>query len=152
MSTNERFTYDGMFRIVCGEDPDIFIYDETTNPLGIEDDRFEANFRSHPKILEYKLDLDGLIEDVESDSKNTNDIDLLVAWSVGENYKNNYNIVSYLDPDNISDRQFHGVTHALYSSAHHQKEMDLIILRDLIDYLNDTENAVIRQRKRFEED
>ncbi len=151
MSTNERFTYDSMYRIAFGDNPSIYIFDAEENPLGIDEDNFKENFVSHPKILEYKFDLDGLIEDIEGDEKNTNDIDMLVCWSVGDQYKANYDIVSLLDEENIGDRVVHGVTHALYSSAHNQKEMDLIVLEDLISFLNDPAAELERQVSKYED-
>ncbi|MBO6796307.1 hypothetical protein [Maricaulis sp.] len=151
MSTNERFTYDGMFRIVFGSNEEQMLYNADDNPLGVDDENWKPEFRSGPKILEYKFDLDGLIEDIESDVKNTNDIDLVVVWSVGDEYLANYQIISLIDDENVGDRQYHGVTHTVHSAGHGQKEFDLIVLEDLIGYLNNPVHEVARQRAKYDE-
>lgn len=68
-------------------------------------------FLSDPQVLEYKYSLNGLIEDIESGVKNTNDINLVVAWEAGERYKDNYIIESLLISGNEGLRRYHGVTH-----------------------------------------
>lgn len=154
MSTNEHFTYDGMFRIAIEKPFENYIYDEQINPLGVDKDSQifgdDELFISSPKILEYKFSLDGLIEDIESDEKNTNDIDLVVAWETGELYQQNYYITSLIDPDNMYLREFHGVTHTMYNINSNQKELDLIILSELMDMLVDKNVAIERQKEKYD--
>ena len=150
MSTNERFTYDGMYRVVFGSDQNLVAYDELGNPLGIDEENWRENFKSGPRILEYKFDLDGLIEDIEADSKYTGDIDLVVVWSVGRDYEANFQITSLLDEENVGDRPYHGVTHIVNGAASGQREFDLIVLSDLIAYLNDPETETERQRAMYD--
>ena len=97
MSTNERFTYDGLFHIAIEPPFENQIYNVEKNPLGIVGDivetvkeKFPDGFYSDPRVLEYKYSLDGLIEDIESGLKNTNDINLVIAWEAGESYKENF--------------------------------------------------------------
>ncbi len=59
-------------------------------------DEDELPFYSHPEILEYKYSLDGLIEDITDESKNSNDINLVIVWETGDLYKGNYHITSLL--------------------------------------------------------
>lgn len=103
MSTNERFVYDSMFRICFDGEKENHIYDEDSNPLGILEDRYKEDFVSKPKILEYKFSLNALIEDLETGDKNTNEIDLVVVWEIGEDYQSSYMISSLLVPDNLSE-------------------------------------------------
>jgi len=154
MATNERLTYDGMYRVVCDEPLEHHIYDAASNPLGLLREIAEEHrgLLSAPKILEYKFSLDGLIEDMESGDKNSNDIDLVVVWETGLDYQGNYHITSLLDPDNLSDRQYHGVTHAILSFGTGQKEMDLIVLEELIHFLNVPDTALEEQRTKYEMD
>lgn len=154
MSTNERFTYDGLYHIKIEEPSEDHIFDIEKNPLGILSDVIdydELPFISHPEILEYKYSLDGLIEDINDETKNSNDITLVVAWETGELYKENYHITSLLDSDNLSLRQYHGVTHIMTNYTTDQKEMDLIVLSELIEYLNDSEKAQINQKNKYDE-
>lgn len=138
MSTNERFTYDGMYRIEFSPPYENHLYDQEKNPLGIDQDCIDEHegFRSSPKILEYKFNLDALIEDIESGIKNSNEIDLVVVWECGTDFQGNYEIVSLLDNENLSERPFHGITHIVYGHKSGQTEMYLIVLKELIQYLN----------------
>lgn len=154
MSTNESFVYDGMYKIVMDEPREHYIYRKETNPLGISEDANifnELPFISSSRILEYKKDLDGLIADVENGDKNTNDINLVVVWDVGNKYEENYFITSLLDTDNISLRSHHGVTHIISNLNSNQREMDLIVLKDLIEYLSDQDKAIQKQKKLYDE-
>ena len=65
MSTNERFTYDGLF------ETGLYIYDVAQNPLGVPADTANAlsGRITDPRILEYKFSLDGLIEDFDGHDK-----------------------------------------------------------------------------------
>lgn len=158
MATNERSTYDGLYRIVIEEPTDNHIYDKEKNPLGIEEEiveRFKENskdgFVSEPNVLEYKYSLDGLVEDVEDGVKNTNDIGLVVAWEAGDLYKRNYYIESLLLEENVSLRSYHGVTHRLRDISTGEYVSELILLKDLILYLCDYEQCIILQEK-YDED
>lgn len=148
MSTNEYFTYDGMYRLVIKEPFENHLFDEKKNPLGISKDvldNYSDGFNSSPKILEYKFSLDGLIENIEDGSKNSNDIDLVVVWEIGSDYQGNYDIISYLNEDNIDSRSYHGLTHRLIHQQSRQSEMELISIKDLIEYLNDRETVSKQQ-------
>lgn len=153
MSTNEQFKYDGMYRVVFEEPTELHIYDREQNPLGVLQDYVDSHptFTSKPKILEYKYSLDALIENFESGDKNSNDISLVVVWKTGEDFQGNYHITSLLDEDNLSDRQYHGITHVMTNINSGQKEMDLIVLKELIEYLNDPIKATEVQREKYED-
>ena len=151
MSTNERFTYDGMYKISFPPPKDHHIFDRKANPLGVlEANLQEDGFASKPKILEYKFSLDGLIEDLENGEKNAKDIALVVVWETGDLYQHNYYILSLLDEDNLSERQYHGVTHVIQNHQTSAREMDLIVLSELVDYLNDPKGAAQRQKKKYD--
>jgi hypothetical protein len=156
MSTNERLTYDGLYRVLIEEPKINHIFDEKTNPLGINKDVVDhfktLPFRTDPKILEYKFSFDALIEDVESGEKNVKDIGLVVVWETGEKYKEAYQITSLLDSDNLSLRQYHGATHTVTETATEQRVLDLIVLQELVDYLNDPKATEEKQRAKYEPD
>jgi len=155
MSTNERLTYDGLFRIFIEEPTINHLYDQKSNPLGIEKsvllNHAKLPFITQPKILEYKFSLDGLIEDIENGIKNSNDVGLIIVWKTDSEYKHNYKITSYLDPDNLTMREFHGVTHCITNLTSGQREMEMIVLSELIDYLNDPEKTIDEQRQKYED-
>ena len=136
MSTNERFTYDGLFKVGFDLDPALYVYGEA-NPLGVSEEISEAlsGRVTEPRILEYKFSLDGLVEDFDSQEKNVVDVDLCVAWETGTLYKERYGITSLLIPENADQRQYHGVTHVLTDLESGSKLCDLIILSELVDGL-----------------
>lgn len=152
MSTNERFTYDGLFRIAFDLSPELYIFHQDKNPLGVP----EANVKglsgkvTAPRILEYKFSVDGLIEDFDSQDKNIKDVDLCIAWEIGELFKEKYGVTSLLVPENADQRPYHGVTHILTDLETGARHCDLIILGDLISYLNDPKTTAEAQRERFE--
>lgn len=152
MSTNERFTYDGLYRIFLKEPVEHHLFDQDNNPLGVLRDKIidgQLPFTSHPLVLEYKFSLDGLMEDIADETKNSNDIGLVVAWETGSLYQENYHITSLIDEDNLSLRQYHGVTHVMTNLTTNQREMDLIVLSELISYLNNREYELINQRTKY---
>jgi hypothetical protein len=155
MSTNERFTYDGLYHIIIGNIREHHVYNSSSNPLGILDEIYDSienrPFHSSPKVIEYKYSLDGLIEDIECGNKNSNDISLIVVWETGELWKQNYKITSLVDIDNLNLRQYHGITHIMTNLTTGQKEMDLIVLKELVDYLNNPAASLDYQKKKYEE-
>lgn len=152
MSTNERFTYDGMYKVSYEPPGENHIYEEKTNPLGVVQEYVDeyTGFISEAKILEYKFSLDGLIENIEDGTKNSNDISLVVVWETGEDYLGNYVVTSLIDPDNLSEREYHGVTHAMTNLTTGQKEMDLIVLKELISFLNQSKDEIDNQREKYD--
>jgi hypothetical protein len=152
MSTNERFVYDGLFKISFDLDVNLYVYDKEKNPLGVPSETAHAlnGKTTPPRILEYKLCLDGLVEDVDNQDKNIKDIDLSIAWSTGDTYKERYGITSLLLPENADQRQYHGVTHVLNDLESGAKLCDLIILEELIAYLNDPAKTAESQRKKYD--
>ena len=152
MSTNERFTYDGLFKISFDLDGDKFIYSKDENPLGINAETAIAlnGITSEPKILEYKYSLDGLVEDLDTGDKNIKDISLSIVWSTGDLYKERFGITSLLIPENRDQRQYHGITHVLCDMESGNKLLDLIVLDELIESLNDPPTSENNQRKKYD--
>lgn len=152
MATSERFTYDGLFKVAFDLEPSLYVYDAEQNPLGVSTETSAAmsGQLTAPKILEYKYSLDGLIGDLDNQDKNLNDIELCIAWETGNLWTGRYGITSLLMPENAEQRQFHGVTHVLTDAESGAKACHLIILRELIDYLNDPNETAIAQRQKYE--
>jgi hypothetical protein len=152
LATSERFTYDGSFKLAFDLPIDVYVYDADENPLGMPKDAVQPLMGriTDPMVLEYKYSLDGLIEDLENQDKNINDIDLCVCWSSGEMYKERFSITSVLIPENSDQRQYHGVTHVLNDIETGGKHCYLMILEDMIDFLNDPIGAGDRQRHKYE--
>lgn len=64
MSTNERFTYDGLYRVTFDLAEELYAYDAETNPLGVslEITKALSGRVTEPRVLEYKFCLDGLLK------------------------------------------------------------------------------------------
>ncbi len=152
VGTNEMSTYDGAYRARVGPDYESHVYDETSNPLGVTDELAADFEEDHPdgflskklKVLEYKFSLDGLISDLTTGDKQASDIDLVIAWEAGEDYMQLFGLTSLLIDEGSSDREYHGITHTL-SDEHGNHVMDVILLRDLISFLNDPNAEAVRQ-------
>lgn len=152
VGTNEMSTYDGAYRARVGPKYENHIFDEEKNPLGISEEIANDYEEEHPdgfistqmKVLEYKYSLDGLISDLTTGDKQASDIDLVIAWEAGEDYIQLFELNSLLVDDGNTDRQYHGVTHSL-SDEHGNHIMDVILLRDLISFLNDPATESVHQ-------
>lgn len=152
MSTNERFTYDGLFRISFDLATNLYVYEEDSNPLGVPTETVDGLHGKvlDPMVLEYKYSLDGLIEDFDSQDKNIKDVDLCIVWETGDHFKERYGITSLLTPENASQRSYHGVTHYLSDLETNGKHCDLIVLNELIECLNDKDGCAAAQRIKYE--
>lgn len=154
MSTNERLTYDGMYRISFESARSIYEYHANTNPLGVRMDedswaKVDALLTA-PKVMEYKFGLDGLIEDIDNNDKSDKDIGLVIVWRTGDMYKQKYGMTSLLIDENIDQRPFHGATHVLTDVDSNARVMDVIVLEELVQLLNDPVATAEAQRKKYE--
>ncbi len=100
-------------------------------------------------MIEFKHNLDNLIADFENEEKYERAINLAVAWEMGERWKERYQAVSLLLPDNLHLRQFHGVTHEFHDDNTGEKRMDVIILSELLRFLNDIESEIKKQESLY---
>ena len=86
-----------------------------------------------------------MVEEFSTGEKLPNDIDLAVVWDIGEKWKEQFTILSYLDDENIQHRQFHGITHSLSHPGQTQSAFEVIALHDLVEYLIDRKKESERQ-------
>jgi hypothetical protein len=148
LATSQNKQYDGVFRYVAKKPFENHIFDKQENPLGIHNSPY-LPIISPPKILEYKFNVDALIREFESEEKNERDIDLVVAWELGEEWRKNYEITSLLDLDNIQHRDFHGLTHTINTA---NSKFQAIILGELVEYLNDVDGVQSKQKEKYGDD
>lgn len=142
LSTNEHERYDCIFFT------DFNPTDKWSRDLLLGVSKSEAGFgESEPKVLEYKMDLDGLIADFESEKKYPKDVDLLICWSMGNDYRDSFTMTSFLYDEEGSIRYFFGATHALYKER--EKVLEIICLSDLINYCRDPEAVSGEQKVKF---
>ncbi|TSE09000.1 ATP-binding protein [Aquimarina algiphila] len=149
LATSQVKQYDGVFKYVVKEPLSNHEYHKENNPLGVQEFQFTSELTSPPKVLEYKYNIDGLINEFESEYKNEKDIHLAVAWEMGNEWKKKYEITSFLDLDNLHQRDFHGLTHQFNSGT---TKFHVIILKELVEYLNDVDGVQTYQKETYSED
>jgi len=142
MATTFNDRYDSLCKITISEPLQIHKYDRERNPLGLIDPRDQGV--SAPMVMEYKYDLDALIHDFETETKDEGDISIVVCWETGKRWKERYDIVPLLIVENLNSRPFHGATH-IVKHNNGSKAFVLICLKEMIDYLN---NASVEDYQR----
>lgn len=146
LATSQTMQYDGVYRYVISSDEGTYAFDGDSNPLGLEPEKLK-NFESQPKVLEYKHNLDYLIQDFHNEEKRADDVNLAICWEMGSLWKEDFECTSYLLDDNISHRNYHGLTHQLNSAT---SRIDVVVLSELIQYLEDYEGSQTWQKARYE--
>ncbi len=149
LATRQNTQYDSLYKFVVRKPLKNHIFDKSSNPLGVVDLHHSDEITSPPKILEYKFNLDGLIREFESEEKKEKDIDLVVTWEMGKEWRKNYEAISMLDIDNLHHREFHGLTHILISA---NTQFYVIVLSELIDYLNDVDKSQKYQKEKYKDE
>jgi len=149
LSTSQVSQYDGVFRFVAEEPLENLVFEESNNPLGVYEEGLTKTYKTQPKVLEYKFNLDGLIREFESGYKHENDLDMAIFWEMGTEYEKEYDILSYLDFDQTHRRPHHGLTHRLTSANSH---FEVVCLRELLDLLNDPKAAQNFQKSAYGEE
>jgi hypothetical protein len=141
LATSQHQRYDSVC-LIENTRTEKFIYDKLSNPLGIPRDAFtEETIKTSPFILEYKYNADALIADLSKDVKFERDIDLVIAWSIGDEWKRRYQVIPYLHDNHLYDRAFHGITHAFLDDRSGEHKFYGIILEELVRYLATLSNG-----------
>lgn len=151
MATDQHQKYDGIYKFLAKEPLENHKFDKIKNPLGIETDKFSKDFISEPKILEYKYSFNALLEEIGKEIKNQRDINLVIAWTMGDQWITRYDITPLLDFQNYQHRPFHGATHIIKDPATGDRIFYAIILDELIEYINGPEAAQEKQRSIYAE-
>ena len=149
LATSQVKQYDGVFKYVVKNPLKNHEFNKENNPLGVEELHFSEELTSPPKILEYKYNMDALFHEFESEYKNEKDIHLTIAWKMGDEWKKNYEVISFLNLDNLHQRDFHGLTHQLDSGT---TKFHAIILKELVEYLNDVDGVQTYHKDKYNEE
>lgn len=149
LSTSQFNQYDGLYKFNVAPPAENHVYNEISNPLGVLIENFRS-IVSNPRVLEYKYNLDALIHEFENGEKQERDVSLVVVWEIGKEWSRNYEITSLLDTENLHHRQYHGITHVLHTNT--GGRFDAIVMKELIQYLNDPQQAKIVQMTKYSSD
>ncbi len=117
LSSHPSKKYDGVFRYRIKEPFQNHIFNIESNPLGLEESKAVREIESSPSILEYKYDIDSLLDEFERGEKNQNDIKLVIAWDIGNDWKKKYEVRPLLFLENLHHRNFHGLTHIFFDAS-----------------------------------
>lgn len=154
LSSSQFNQYDALYRHVFNEPISKYIRRDD-NPLGIDEVHI-ANVDMPAvlpvSVLEYKYKLDHLIEEFQTEEKSPDDIGLVVVWDAGSKWRAAFDATSYLDPDQVHLRQFHGLTHSFSHSASGTHAFTAVILSDLVGFLESPALEVSRQRQVYSDE
>lgn len=146
LATDQKKQYDGVFKYFVKEPISNHVYHKTLNPLGVSDLENRKDYNSRPWILEYKYSVDALLREFENEEKKENEINLVVAWETGDLWKKSHQVTSLINIENLHHREFHGLTHVFHSGTN---KFYVIILSELIEYLNDFDKAQSNQKIKY---
>ena len=122
--------YDGLFTYMLKRAEDT-VYHKTNRPFGVPDENFPGDGRIYKKLLvEFKLDLESIYDDVRHNKKNLREIDLIVCWDADEGKIQTWG--DELIGMDKKERFFDGVTHKLKSSEI-ADEIPVICLKAFLD-------------------
>jgi hypothetical protein len=138
LATSQIEQYDGVFRFHVKEPFENHEFNKQTNPLGIQELETTEELLSPAYVLEYKYNVDALMKEFENEEKKEGDINLIVAWELGDLWKRKYEVTSLLNFENLHHRQFHGITHLITGA---NNEIQAIILKELVAYLNEVDGV-----------
>ncbi len=151
ISSSQFNQYDGLFRWMV-KPPFESYARSNNNPLGVDEEQFanqEEAFASPLGVLEYKYNLDSLIDEFDSEIKKPGDIKLAVCWELGTKWKEHFSILSLLDEDNVHHRPFHGISHIFSHAVSGATAFSVLVLKDLIAYVTDMKKESSRQKELY---
>jgi hypothetical protein len=148
--TSQSDRYDSVFFMHYNESDNV-LFDAKTNRLGVNRS-FGLPYTTEPKILEYKFEFDSLVADFEKEGKFAKHIDFVVCWSAQDQFKERFYLQPLLIGDEGSSRQIFGATHQVFSTgAQEHPVFELLILEDLIAWLQDPAGEEAKQKTRYRE-
>jgi len=151
LATSQHERYDSIFRYCVREPLANHIFDKERNPLGVEELQYDKEYTSKPYVLEYKYNVDALIQEFETEEKHEGDVDLVVAWEVGVEWRKRYSVTSLLDLENVQHRAVHGLTHVFRDENSGDVRFRGVILSELVEYLNDVDGVQPFHREAYRE-
>ena len=140
--------YDSLFLMEYVEQDNV-LFQASAQRLGI-DRAHSLPLSTEPKVLEYKYAFDSLVDDFDKEEKFAKQIDLVVCWSAGTRYKSKFYLQPLLIGDEGSSRQIFGSTHQAFATgAQGSPAFEVIILEDLLNWLQDPAGEEARQKRAY---
>lgn len=148
-ATSQSETYDSLYELDYPNDGECK-YERTVRPLGVAD-RYLGE-TTEPRVLEYKHDFDGLLDDIEQEVKSQSHIQLVVCWSVSPRYKDKYFFRSLLVGDEGSERVHYGATHQAFPESSSEMVFEVLVLKDLLAFIADRASEEARQKQYYKDE
>lgn len=148
-ATSQSETYDSLYEL---EYPDAaeYKFDRTLRPLGVADRYLGES--TEPRVLEYKHDFDGLLDDIEQEVKSQSHIQLVVCWSVSRRYQDKFFFRSLLVGDEGSERVHFGATHQAFADSSSEMVFEVLVFKDLLNFIADRASEEARQKQYYKDD
>jgi hypothetical protein len=147
-ATSQSETYDSLYELEYPDEAELK-FERVGRPLGVAD-RYVGTI-TEPRVLEYKYDFDGLLDDLEQEVKSASHIHLVVCWTTSPRYRDKFYFKSLLVGDEGSERLHYGATHQAYVDVSGEMAFEVIVLSDLLNFLTSRPEEEARQ-KRFYKD
>jgi hypothetical protein len=149
-ATSQSDKYDSLFYMEHDKEEPIF-FDKERNRLGITRS-IPIPYQSEPKVLEYKYSFDSLMDDLDKELKFEKHIDLVVCWQADKKFKERFYFQSLLIGDEGSSREIYGATHQAFPiSSQQQPSFEVIVLEDLLNWMQNPQNEEARQARVYHE-
>jgi len=145
--TSQSDRYDSLFYMDYRNE-DNALFDVESGRLGISRS-FALPYQTEPKVLEYKYTFDSLLSDFEKEEKFARQIDFVVAWNTGSQYKEKYFLQSLLIGDEGSSREVYGSTHKAFPVGSQEAAFEVLLLEDLLRWLRSPSSEEARQRTAY---
>jgi hypothetical protein len=146
--TSQSDRYDSLFFMEYTNSDDV-LFHATNQRLGANRG-FILPYSTEPKVLEYKFSFDSLVDDFEKEEKISKQVDLVVCWTAGTKYKSKFYLQSLLVGDEGSSRQIFGSTHQAFAAgSQNTPSFELVILEDLLNWLQDPAGEEARQKRAY---
>lgn len=148
-ATSQSETYDSLYEMEYPDDIS-YRFEQSTRPFGIAD-RY-LNSSTEPRVLEYKYDFDGLLDDFEQEVKSQSHIQLVICWRASKRYKDKFFFKSLLVGDEGSERCHYGATHQAFPESAAEMAFEVIVLQDLLNFVADRASEEARQKLYYKDE
>lgn len=145
--TSQSERYDSLFFMDYGQDDDV-LFQSSAQRLGITRS-YELPYTTEPKVLEYKYSFDSSVDDFDKEEKFAKQIDFVVCWSAGSRHRSKFYLHPILVGDEGSSRQMFGATHQAFATGTQQSAFEVLVLEDLLNWIQDQAGEEARQKRTY---
>jgi hypothetical protein len=147
-ATSQSERYDSLFYMDYGQNSG-GLFDKDTNRLGITRE-YGLPYTTEPQVLEYKYSFNSLVSDFDKEEKFARQINFVVCWELGKQYKEKFYLQRLLVGDERSSREIFGSTHQAFAvGSQSQPSFAVLILDDLLSWLHYPSGEEARQSRQY---